>query len=51
MLKNRTDDFEWQWTELVLLEKVVQILLEHFKDETSVVLVSKALISAHEIPL
>lgn len=51
LLQYRTDDFEWQRTEFVLLEKVVQILLKHLKDKTCVVLVSKALVSAHEIPL
>ena len=43
--------FERQRTELVLLEKVVQVLLEHLKDETRVRLVLKDFVGAHKIVL
>ena len=40
-----------QGLEFILLQKVVQVLLQHFKDQTSVVFVSETLISPHEIVL
>ena len=40
-----------QGLEFILLQKVVQVLLQHFKDQTSVVFVSETLISPYEIVL
>ena len=51
LLGNGSDVFERERCELVLLEKIVEILLEHFEDETSVVLVLEAFVSPHEIEI
>ena len=48
---NGPDVLERQGLELVLLQKVVQILFQHLKDQTSVILMSKTLIGSHEIVL
>ena len=40
-----------QGLEFILLQKVVQVLLQHLKDQASVVFVSETLISPHEIVL
>ena len=51
LLGDGPDVLEWQGLELVVLEKVVQILLEHLKDQAGVVLVSEALEGANEVEL
>ena len=38
-----------QGLEFILLQKVVQVLLQHLKDQASVVFVSETLIGPHEI--
>ena len=43
--------FERERRELVLLEEVVQVLLEHLEDETCVRLVLKDLVGAHQVVL
>jgi len=45
------DIFEGQGLELVVLEEVVEVLLEHLEDQTGVVLVSEALVGANEVEL
>jgi hypothetical protein len=50
-LQNRTDVLEGQWTEFVLLEKVVQILFQHFEHQAGVAFVLEALISSHKVEL
>ena len=51
LLQNGTDILEWQRTELILFEKIVQILFQHLEDQTRVVLVSETLERTHKIPL
>lgn len=51
LLQNRPDDFEWQWTELVLFEEVIKVLLQHLKHQAGMTAVLKALQSAHHIVL
>lgn len=51
LLQDGSDVLEWQRTELVLLEEVVQILLQHLKHQTGVVLVLKALVCSHKVEL
>lgn len=51
LLQNRPDDFEWQWTELVLFKKVIQVLFQHLKHQAGVAAVLKALQSTHHIVL
>ena len=46
-----TNVFEWEGLELVLLEKVVEVLLEHLEDEAGVVFVREALVGAHKVEL
>ena len=48
---DRSDVFEGKRLELVLLEEIVQILLQHLKNQTSVVFVSEALIGPDEVEL
>ena len=43
------DIFERQGLEFVLLQKVVQILLQHFKHQTCVVFMGEALIGSNKI--
>ena len=43
------DVLKWEGLELVLFEEIVQILLQHLEDQTSVVLVSEALVGADKI--
>ena len=43
------DVLKWEGLELVLFEEIVEILLQHLEDQTSVVLVSEALVSADKI--
>lgn len=50
-MQNRSDELEWQWRKLVVLEKVVQILLEHLKHKTRVVLVLETLERSHKVEL
>ena len=51
LLDNRPNALQRQRTELVLLQEVVQILLEHLKDQTSVALVLKDFVGAHQVVL
>ena len=51
LLGDGPDVLEWQGLELVVLQKVVQVLLEHLKDQAGVVLVSEALEGANEVEL
>ena len=48
---NGPDVLERQGLELVLFQKVVQILFQHLKDQTSVIFMSKTLVGSHEIVL
>ena len=50
-MSDRPDVLERQGLKLVLLEKVVQVLLQHLKDQAGVILVSEALVGSHEIEL
>ena len=43
------DVLKWEGLELVLFEEIVEILLQHLEDQTSVVLVSEALVGADKI--
>ena len=45
------DVLERQGLELVLLEEVVKILLQHLKDQTGVVLVSETLVGTDKVEL
>ena len=51
LLRDRPDVLERQRLKLVVLEEVVQVLLEHLENETGVVLVGEALVSADEVEL
>ena len=51
LLHHRSDAAQRQRTEVVLLEVVVQVLLEHLEDETRVTLVLEDLVGAHQIVL
>ena len=51
LLGDGPDVLEWQGLELVVLEEVVQVLLEHLKDQAGVVLVSEALEGPNEVEL
>lgn len=43
LLQYRSDVLQRQWRKLILLQEIVQILLEHLKNQACVVLVLKAL--------
>ncbi len=45
------DVLEREGLELVLLEEVVEVLLQHLEDEAGVVLVREALVRAHKVEL
>lgn len=49
LVQNGPDDFEWQWTELVLLEEIIKVLLQHLEYQTGVTAMLKALQSTHDI--
>lgn len=51
LLQDGPDDFEWQWAELVLFEKVIEVLLQHLKHQAGVAAVLEALQSTHHIVL
>lgn len=51
LLQDGPDDFQWQWAKFVLLKKVIKVLLQHFKNQTGVTAVLKALESTHHIVL
>jgi len=51
LLHNGPDAVERQRRELVLFQKVVQVLLQHFEHQTRVVLVLEALKGAHKVVL
>jgi hypothetical protein len=45
------DVLEREGLELVLLEEVVEVLLQHLEDEAGVVLVREALVRPHKVEL
>ncbi len=49
LLQDGSDVLEWQWAELVLLEEVVQVLLQHLEDQARVVLVLEALVCSNKV--
>lgn len=49
LVQNGPDDFEWQWTELVLLEEIIKVLFQHLKYQAGVTAMLKALQSTHDI--
>lgn len=49
LVEDGTDVLERKRLELVLLEEVVEVLLEHLEDETRVVLVGEALVGPDEV--
>ena len=51
LMSDWTNIFERKRLELVLLEKVVEVLLEHLEHEAGVVLVREALVSPHKVKL
>ena len=51
LLRDRADVLKWQWLKLVVLEEVIEVLLEHFEDETCVVLVLEELMCADKVVL
>lgn len=51
LLKNRPNDFEWQWAELVLFKEVIEVLLQHLKHQAGVAAVLKTLQSTYYIVL
>ena len=51
LLRDGPDVLQRQRLELVVLEEVVQVLLEHLKHKTGVVLVSEALVGPDEVEL
>ena len=46
---DRSDVFEGKRLELVLLEEIVQILLQHLKNETCVVFVREGLVCSNKV--
>ena len=46
---DRSDVFERKRLELVLLEEIVKILLQHLKDEARVVFVREALVRPNKV--
>ena len=46
---DRSDVFEGKRLELVLLEEIVQILLQHLKNEARVVFVREALVRSNKV--
>ena len=48
---NWTNVFERKGLELVLLEEIVEVLLQHLEDEAGVVLVREALVGTHKVEL
>ena len=46
-----SDVFERKGLELVLLEEIVEVLLQHLEDEAGVVLVREALVGPHKVEL
>jgi len=50
-MRDRSDVFEREGLELVLFEKVVQVLLQHLKNQAGVVLMSETLVSTHKVEL
>lgn len=49
MLKYRSYKLEGQWGKFVLFEKVIEILLQHLKHQTSVVLVLETLKGSNKV--
>jgi hypothetical protein len=50
-LHNWPDTGQWEWGELVLLEEIVEVLLQHFKHQTCVIFVLEALIGPYKVEL
>ena len=48
-MSDRPDVLERKRLELVLFEEIVQILFQHLKDQTGVVLVSEALVGSDKV--
>ena len=48
-MSNGSDVLEWEWLELVLFEEIIQILLQHLKNQTRVVFVSEALVGPDKV--
>jgi len=51
LVSDRPDVFQWKGLELVLLEEVIQVLLQHLKHQAGVVLMSEALIGTNKVEL
>lgn len=51
LLQDRPDALEEQRAELAVLEEVIEVLLQHLKHQTRVVLVLEALVRAHKVEL
>lgn len=49
LLEDRANVLEGQGAKLVLLQKVIEVLLQHLKDQARVVLVLEALVGPHEV--
>ena len=50
-MSDRPDILERKRLELVLFEEIVQILFQHLKDQTGVVLVSETLVGTDKVEL
>jgi len=48
---NWTDELQWHWLELVLLQVVVEVLLEHLKHKACVIVVPEVLVCPDEVEL
>ena len=51
LMRDGSDVLEGQGLELVVLEEVVQVLLQHLEHQARVVLVREAFVSTHEVVL
>lgn len=49
LLQDGSDVPEWEWAELAVLEEVIEVLLQHLKDQTGVTLVLEALVRTHKV--
>jgi hypothetical protein len=49
LLKNGPNASEWQWTPVLLLEKFKQVLFQHLKYQTDVVLVLEGIVYSDKI--
>lgn len=48
-MEDGTDIFQWEGLELVLFQEIVEVLFQHLKDQTGVVLVGETLVGPDEI--